>query len=125
LFRSDTMAATPVKTLRSRNVDIAGHTISAQLVHQYGVVKQNRLPLPNKLKQSANSGSLQSSRVRSSSLSASKLKQTNGNNGSVSTCATMNPATGSTSGIAKKVKSPYNPSARSLSTRSRIKRLGK
>ncbi|XP_071581737.1 uncharacterized protein Pp2c1 isoform X3 [Temnothorax nylanderi] len=125
-LRSDTMAATPVKTLRSRNVDIAGHTISAQLVHQYGVVKQNRLPLPNKLKQSANGGSLQSSRVRSSSLSASKLKQANGNGGSVSTCATINPSTaGSTSGIAKKVKSPYNPSARSLSTRSRIKRLGK
>ncbi|XP_011055296.1 PREDICTED: uncharacterized protein LOC105146611 isoform X2 [Acromyrmex echinatior] len=124
-LRSDTMAATPVKTLRSRNVDIAGHTISAQLVHQYGVVKQNRLPLP-KLKQSANSGSLQSSRVRSSSLSANKLKQANGNSGSVSTCATINPSTaGSTSAIAKKVKSPYNPSARSLSTRSRIKRLGK
>lgn len=119
------MAATPVKTLRSRNVDIAGHTISAQLVHQYGVVKQNRLPLPNKLKQSTNGGSLQSSRVRSSSLSASKLKA-NGNSGSVSTCASINPSTaGSTSGIAKKVKSPYNPSARSLSTRSRIKRLGK
>ncbi|XP_012531727.1 uncharacterized protein LOC105834060 [Monomorium pharaonis] len=125
-LRSDTMAATPVKTLRSRNVDIDGHTISAQLVHQYGVVKQNRLHLPNKLKQPANSGSLQSSRVRSSSLSASKLKQTNGNGGSVSTCATINASTaGSTSGIAKKVKSPYNPSARSLSTRSRIKRLGK
>ncbi|KYN03257.1 PREDICTED: uncharacterized protein LOC108773574 [Cyphomyrmex costatus] len=125
-LRSDTMAATPVKTLRSRNVDIAGHTISAQLVHQYGVVKQNRLPLPNKLKQSANSGSLQSSRVRSSSLSANKLKQANGNSGSVSTCATINPSTaGSTSAISKKVKSPYNPSARSLSTRSRIKRLGK
>ncbi|XP_011690456.1 PREDICTED: protein phosphatase 1D isoform X2 [Wasmannia auropunctata] len=125
-LRSDTMAATPVKTLRSRNVDIAGHTISAQLVHQYGVVKQNRLPLPNKLKQSASGGALQSSRVRSSSLSASKLKQANGNGGSVSTCATINPsAAGSTSGIAKKVKSPYNPSARSLSTRSRIKRLGK
>ncbi|XP_018358950.1 PREDICTED: uncharacterized protein LOC108758451 isoform X2 [Trachymyrmex cornetzi] len=124
-LRSDTMAATPVKTLRSRNVDIAGHTISAQLVHQYGVVKQNRLPLP-KLKQSANGGSLQSSRVRSSSLSANKLKQANGNSGSVSTCATINPSTaGSTSAIAKKVKSPYNPSARSLSTRSRIKRLGK
>ncbi|KAL6257574.1 hypothetical protein P5V15_011149 [Pogonomyrmex californicus] len=125
-LRSDTMAATPVKTLRSRNVDITGHTISAQLVHQYGVVKQNRLPLPNKLKQPASSGSLQSSRVRSSSLSASKLKQANGNSGSVSTCATITPSTtGSTSGIAKKVKSPYNPSARSLSTRSRIKRLGK
>ncbi|XP_018057972.1 PREDICTED: uncharacterized protein LOC108693494 isoform X2 [Atta colombica] len=124
-LRSDTMAATPVKTLRSRNVDIAGHTISAQLVHQYGVVKQNRLPLP-KLKQSANGGSLQSNRVRSSSLSANKLKQANGNSGSVSTCATINPSTaGSTSAIAKKVKSPYNPSARSLSTRSRIKRLGK
>ncbi|KYQ57263.1 Protein phosphatase 1D [Trachymyrmex zeteki] len=124
-LRSDTMAATPVKTLRSRNVDIAGHTISAQLVHQYGVVKQNRLPLP-KLKQSANGGSLQSSRVRSSSLSANKLKQANGNSGSVSTCATINPSTaGTTSAIAKKVKSPYNPSARSLSTRSRIKRLGK
>ncbi|XP_020282781.1 uncharacterized protein LOC109854281 isoform X2 [Pseudomyrmex gracilis] len=125
-LRSDTMAATPVKTLRSRNVDIAGHTISAQLVHHYGVVKQNRLPLPNKLKQSANSGSLQSSRVRSSSLSSNKLKQTNSNGGSVSTCAAINPAaTSSASGIAKRVKSPYNPSARSLSTRSRIKRLGK
>ncbi|XP_012215023.1 uncharacterized protein Pp2C1 [Linepithema humile] len=124
-LRSDTMAATPVKTLRSRNVDIAGHTISAQLVHQYGVVKQNRLPLPSKLKQPANDGSLQSSRVRSSSLS-SKLKHANSNGGSVSTCATINSAgTGSTSGIAKRVKSPYNPSARSLSTRSRIKRLGK
>lgn len=119
------MAATPVKTLRSRNVDIAGHTISAQLVHQYGVVKQNRLPLPSKLKQSANDGSLQSSRVRSSSLS-SKLKHANSNGGSVSTCAAISSAgTGSTSGIAKRVKSPYNPSARSLSTRSRIKRLGK
>lgn len=125
-LRSDTMAATPVKTLRSRNVDIVGNTISAQLVHQYGVVKQNRLPLPNKLKQSANGGSLQSSRVRSSSLSSNKLKQANSNNGSVSTCATINPSTtSSTSGIAKRVKSPYNPSARSLSTRSRIKRLGK
>lgn len=121
------MAATPVKTLRSRNVDIVGNTISAQLVHQYGVVKQNRLSLPNKLKQqSANGGSLQSSRVRSSSLSPNKLKQANSNNGSVSTCATINPSTtSSTSGIAKRVKSPYNPSARSLSTRSRIKRLGK
>ncbi|KAM0733721.1 Protein phosphatase 1D [Formica fusca] len=125
-LRSDTMAATPVKTLRSRNVDIVGNTISAQLVHQYGVVKQNRLSLPNKLKQSANGGSLQSSRVRSSSLSSNKLKQANGNGGSVSTCATINPSTtSSTSGIAKRVKSPYNPSARSLSTRSRIKRLGK
>ena len=125
-LRSDTMAATPVKTLRSRNVDIVGNTISAQLVHQYGVVKQNRLPLPNKLKQSANRGSLQSSRVRSSSLSSNKLKQANSNGGSVSTCATINPSTtSSTSGIAKRVKSPYNPSARSLSTRSRIKRLGK
>lgn len=126
-LRSDTMAATPVKTLRSRNVDIVGNTISAQLVHQYGVVKQNRLSLPNKLKQqSANSGSLQSSRVRSSSLSSNKLKQANSNSGSVSTCATINPSTtSSTSGIAKRVKSPYNPSARSLSTRSRIKRLGK
>ncbi|EFN86215.1 Protein phosphatase 1D [Harpegnathos saltator] len=127
-LRSDTMAATPVKTLRSRNVDIAGHTISAQMVHQYGVVKQNRLPMPNKLKQSTNSGSLQSSRVRSSSLSSNKLKQANSNGGSVSTCAAINNATtgcSSTSGIAKRVKSPYNPSARSLNTRSRIKRLGK
>ncbi|XP_072757972.1 uncharacterized protein Pp2c1 isoform X2 [Anoplolepis gracilipes] len=125
-LRSDTMAATPVKTLRSRNVDIVGNTISAQLVHQYGVVKQNRLSLPNKIKQSANGGSLQSSRVRSSSLSSNKLKQANSNGGSVSTCAAINPSTtSSTAGIAKRVKSPYNPSARSLSTRSRIKRLGK
>ncbi|XP_032667479.1 uncharacterized protein LOC116842401 isoform X2 [Odontomachus brunneus] len=127
-LRSDTMAATPVKTLRSRNVDIAGHTISAQMVHQYGVVKQNRLSLPNKLKQSANGGSLQSSRVRSSSLSSNKLKQANSNGGSVSTCAAINNATtgcSSTSGIAKRVKSPYNPSARSFNTRSRIIRLGK
>lgn len=121
------MAATPVKTLRSRNVDIAGHTISAQLVHQYGVVKQNRLSLPNKLKQpNANSGSLQSNRVRSSSLSSNKLKQPNSTGGSVNTCTPITTTScNSTSGIAKKVKSPYNPSARSLSTRSRIKRLGK
>lgn len=117
-----------MKTLRSRNVDIAGHTISAQMVHQYGVVKQNRLSLPTKLKQPANGGSLQSNRVRSSSLSSNKLKQANSNGGSVSTCAAINNATtgcSSTSGIAKRVKSPYNPSARSLNTRSRIKRLGK
>ncbi|CAK9806257.1 Protein phosphatase 1D [Anthophora plagiata] len=41
-LRSDTIAATPVKTLRSRNVDITGHTISAQLVHQYGMYKAKR-----------------------------------------------------------------------------------
>lgn len=122
------MAATPVKTLRSRNVDIAGHTISSQLVHQYGVVKQNRLSLSGKLKQSANGGALQSNRVRSSTLSPNKLKQTNSNSEGMSTCAAINTAaTGcsSTSGIAKRVKASYNLSSRSLSTRSRIKRLGK
>ncbi|KAG7212095.1 hypothetical protein KM043_012446 [Ampulex compressa] len=127
-LRSDTMAATPVRTLRSRNVDIAGHTISAQLVHQYGVVKQNRLSLPAKLKQSTNNGSLQTGRVRSSSLSSNKLKPTSNNGASVGSCSNISSAnTGCTSGsgIAKRVKSPYNPSARSLSTRSRIKRLGK
>nr|XP_012138882.1 PREDICTED: uncharacterized protein LOC100877954 isoform X1 [Megachile rotundata] len=126
-LRSDTIAAaTPVKTLRSRNVEINGHTISAQLVHQYGMVKQSRLSLPSKLKQSSNNGYLQSSRVRSSSLS-SGIKQNNSDTGN-GTCSTINPTnTGcnSSSGMAKRVKSPYNPSARSLSTRSRIKRLGK
>lgn len=125
-LRSDTIAATPVKTLRSRNVDITGHTISAQLVHQYGLGKQNRLSLPSKLKQSNNNGFLQSSRVKSSSLSSS-IKQTSSNTGN-GTCSTISPtSTGcnSSSGMAKRVKSPYNPSARSLSTRSRIKRLGK
>ncbi|XP_076236855.1 protein phosphatase 2C [Calliopsis andreniformis] len=125
-LRSDTIAAAaPVKTLRSRNIDINGHTISAQLVHQYGLVKQNRLSLPSKLKQSNNNGFLQSSRVRSSSLSSS-IKQSSSNTGS-GTCATISSTnTGcSSSGMAKRVKSPYNPSARSLSTRSRIKRLGK
>ena len=125
-FRSDTIAATPVKTLRSRNVDITGHTISPQLVHQYGIVKQSRLSLPNKMKHSSNNGFLQSNRVRSSSL-ASSIKQTNNNTGN-GACSTINPTnTGcnSSSGMAKRVKSPYNPSARSLSSRSRIKRLGK
>ncbi|KAK2580495.1 hypothetical protein KPH14_006233 [Odynerus spinipes] len=128
-LRSDTMAATPVKTLRSRNVDITGHTISAQLVHHYGVVKQNRLSLPAKLKQSNGNGVLQSARVRSSSMSSNKFKQTSTSGStSVGTCSTVNgSSTGSSSGsgIAKRVKSPYNPSARSLTTRSRIKRLGK
>ncbi|XP_029044305.2 uncharacterized protein LOC114876700 isoform X2 [Osmia bicornis bicornis] len=126
-LRSDTIAAaTPVKTLRSRNVEINGHTISAQLVHQYGMVKQSRLSLPSKLKQSSNNGFLQSSRVRSSSLS-SGIKQNNNGTGN-GACSTINPtSTGcnTSSGMAKRVKSPYNPSARSLSTRSRIKRLGK
>lgn len=116
-FRSDTIAATPVKTLRSRNVDI----------HQYSLVKQqNRLSLPSKLKQSSGNGFLQSSRVRSSSLSTS-IKQNSSNTGN-GTCSTISPtSTGcnSSSGMAKRVKSPYNPSARSLSTRSRIKRLAK
>ncbi|XP_017763126.1 PREDICTED: uncharacterized protein LOC108552938 [Eufriesea mexicana] len=125
-LRSDTIAATPVKTLRSRNVDITGHTISAQLVHQYGIVKQSRLSLPSKLKQRSNNGFLQSSRVRSSSL-ASSIKQTNSNtgNGACSTISPTNTGCNSSSGMAKRVKSPYNPSARSLSTRSRMKRLGK
>lgn len=128
-LRSDTMAATPVKTLRSRNVDITGHTISAQLIHHYGVVKPNRLSLPAKLKQSNRNGVLQSAMVRSSSMSSNKFKQTNtGGSTNVGTCSTVNgSSTGSSSGsgIAKRVKSPYNPSARSLTTRSRIKRLGK
>ncbi|KAI4485541.1 hypothetical protein M0802_012743 [Mischocyttarus mexicanus] len=128
-LRSDTMAATPVKTLRSRNVDITGHTISAQLVHHYGVVKQNRLSLPAKLKQSNNNGVLQSKRVRSASMSSNKFKQTSTSGTNVGACSTMNststgPNNGSSS-IAKWVKSLCNPSARSLSTRSRIKRLGK
>lgn len=124
--RSDTIAATPVKTLRSRNVDITGHTISPQLVHQYGIVKQSRLSLPCKLKHSSNNGFLQSNRVRSSSLSSS-IKQTSSNtaNGACSTISPTNTGCNSSSGMAKRVKSPYNPSARSLSTRSRIKRLGK
>ncbi|XP_033316396.1 protein phosphatase 1D [Bombus bifarius] len=125
-LRSDTIAATPVKTLRSRNVDITGHTISPQLVHQYGIVKQSRLSLPCKLKHSSNNGFLQSNRVRSSSLSSS-IKQTSSNtaNGACSTINPTNTGCNSSSGMAKRVKSPYNPSARSLSTRSRIKRLGK
>ncbi|XP_014603224.1 PREDICTED: hybrid signal transduction protein dokA isoform X1 [Polistes canadensis] len=127
-LRSDTMAATPVKTLRSRNVDITGHTISAQLVHHYGVVKQNRLSLPTKLKHSNNNGVLQSKRVRSASMSSNKFKQTGTSGTNVGTCSTMNStSTGPNngSGLAKWVKSLCNPSARSLSTRSRIKRLGK
>ncbi|KZC07213.1 PREDICTED: protein phosphatase 1D [Dufourea novaeangliae] len=116
-LRSDTIAATPVKTLRSRNVDI----------HQYSLVKQqNRLSLPSKLKQSGNNGYLQPSKVRSTSLSSS-IKQSSSNTAN-GTCSTISPtSTGcnASSGMAKRVKSPYNPSARSLSTRSRIKRLGK
>ncbi|XP_076756552.1 protein phosphatase 2C [Xylocopa sonorina] len=125
-LRSDTIAATLVKTLRSRNVDITGHTISAQLVHQCGMVKENRLSLPSKLKQPSNGGFLQTSRVRSSSLSSSiKQNGSNAGNGACSTISPTNTGCNSSSGMAKRVKSPYNPSARSLSTRSRIKRLGK
>ncbi|CAL7942094.1 unnamed protein product [Xylocopa violacea] len=125
-LRSDTIAATLVKTLRSRNVDITGHTISAQLVHQCGMVKENRLSLPSKLKQPSNGGFLQTSRVKSSSLSSSiKPNGSNAGNGACSTISPTNTGCNSSSGMAKRVKSPYNPSARSLSTRSRIKRLGK
>ncbi|XP_012254109.2 uncharacterized protein LOC105684936 [Athalia rosae] len=92
-LRSDTIAATPIKTLRSRNVDIMGHTVPPQIASQYGIVKANRLSLPSKLKQPPSSSGL--------------------------------PQTPSGSAIAKRVKSSYNPSARSLTTRSRIKRLSK
>lgn len=92
-LRSDTIAATPIKTLRSRNVDIMGHTVPPQMASQYGIAKTNRLSLPSKLKQTSSTSGMQ--------------------------------GTPSNSGIAKRVKSPYNPSARSLSTRSRIKRLSK
>lgn len=116
-LRSDTLAAIPVKTLRSRNVDITGHTVPAQLAHQYGVVKQNRLSLPAKLKIAGKVNK------PSSTLSSGKLtKQSPVGSGNVSTSS----STGSSSGITKRVKSPYNPSARSaLGTRSRLKRLGK
>lgn len=92
-LRSDTIAATPIKTLRSRNVDIMGHTVPPQMASQYGIVKTKRLSLPGKLKQASSSSGMQ--------------------------------GTPGSSAIAKRVKSPYNPSARSLSTRSRIKRLSK
>ncbi|XP_012288635.1 uncharacterized protein LOC105704189 isoform X2 [Orussus abietinus] len=115
-LRSDTIAATPVKALRSRNVEIPGHAMSPTLALQFGVNKQNRLSLPAKLKQQ--NGPSLSNKIRAS-LSTSKLKPTGGSgttsgNGSGTGCA-----------ISKRVKSPYNPSTRSLSTRSRIKRLGK
>jgi hypothetical protein len=42
-LRSDTIAATPIKNLRSRNVDIAGQTVPTQLAHQYGTVKSSRI----------------------------------------------------------------------------------
>lgn len=113
-LRSDTIAATPIKTLRSRNVDIAGHTVPPQIAHQYGIVKQNRISLPAKIKIT------NSTKVKSSPLTANKLKQTSVGNG-VGTNGSAN-----VSGIAKRVKSsPYNPSARSLGTRSRLKRLSK
>ncbi|XP_063989011.1 protein phosphatase 1D isoform X2 [Diachasmimorpha longicaudata] len=104
-LRSDTIAATPIKTLRSRNVDITGHTVPPQVAHQYGIVKQNR-SLGSKV----------------STGGKGKIKQgTSLGGGGTSGSG------GGVSGIAKRVKSvsPYNPSARSLNTRSRLKRLGK
>ena len=115
-LRSDTLAATPVKTLRSRNVDIAGHTVPAQIAHQYGIVKPNRLSLPAKLKIGG--------KVVKTPLAAGKLTRQNTPGNSVS--GTGNGSGSSGSGITRRVKSPYNPSARSaLGTRSRLKRLGK
>ncbi|XP_015116956.1 serine/arginine repetitive matrix protein 2 [Diachasma alloeum] len=106
-LRSDTIAATPIKTLRSRNVDITGHTVPPQVAHQYGIVKQNR-SVGSKVTNSGGKG---------------KIKQGTslGGGGSSGTVG------GGVGGIAKRVKSvsPYNPSARSLNTRSRLKRLGK
>ncbi|XP_043289773.1 flocculation protein FLO11 [Venturia canescens] len=143
-LRSDTLAATPVKTLRSRNIDIDGHTIPAQIAHQYGIVKPNRLSLPAKLKlankvskpsspaSSSSSSSTTSVSTPSSSTSANnfasgKLTKQNitVNNGNAST-TNANSGTSTSSVITKRVKSPYNPAARSaLGTRSRLKRLGK
>lgn len=130
-LRSDTIAATPIKTLRSRNVDIAGHTVPPQIAHQYGIVKQNRIAAlsgkiklagTNKIKtQSIVSSPLPSTSTTSSSSTQiinGKLKTNNVIGSSSSSNASPS--------IAKRVKSiPYNPRARSLGTRSRLKRLGK
>ncbi|KAG8039649.1 hypothetical protein G9C98_000378 [Cotesia typhae] len=131
-LRSDTIAAIPIKTLRSRNVDIAsGHTVPPQLAHQYNYIKQNRLSMPpsgnTKLRMSTTPAKVKTTTITTMSpglTTVGKLKQTGGNiagaNGSSSSVSTSVP------GIAKRVKSsPYNPSARSLGTRTRLKRLSK
>ncbi|KAH0550833.1 hypothetical protein KQX54_020940 [Cotesia glomerata] len=134
-LRSDTIAAIPIKTLRSRNVDIAsGHTVPPQLAHQYNYIKQNRLSMPppgnTKLRMSTTPAKVKTTAITTMSpglTTAGKLKQTGGNiagaNGSSASVSANVP------GIAKRVKivksSPYNPSARSLGTRSRLKRLSK
>ncbi|XP_008559940.1 myosin-G heavy chain [Microplitis demolitor] len=130
-LRSDTIAAIPIKTLRSRNVDIAsGHTVPPQLAHQYNIIKQNRLSLPpsntTKLRMSSTPSKVKSTTTITAGLTTSgKLKQAGGNIGGANgSSASVSP--NSVPGIAKRVKStPYNPSARSLGTRSRLKRLSK
>lgn len=134
-LRSDTIAATPVKTLRSRNVDIAGHTVSAQVAHQYAM-KQSRLPVPAKLKATPTSmlafpSPSQPSQSKTSCSAtpstAGKTRQTRcaANNVSES-CSNVISAAGITndSTLTKRVKSPHTLVS-PLSTRSRIKRLGK
>ncbi|OXU20286.1 hypothetical protein TSAR_016142 [Trichomalopsis sarcophagae] len=155
-LRSDTIAATPIKTLRSRNVDIAGHTVSAQVAHQHGAVKTNRIiEHATKLKQTttpASTTGAAGSPVTPQTPVVAKVKSTNCVStpvsiatpnrtkqscsvspvgGTSTSCAstggtsTTPSATTSTVLISKRAKTPYNPSAISLSTRSRIKRFSK
>lgn len=135
-LRSDTIAATPVKTLRSRNVDITGHTVSAQIAHQYPI-KQSRLPLPAKLKSTSSllaSASPARNKTCSSTSSSAKSRQSKcaPTNGVSEDCSSLMGIAGiaSDTTLTKRVKSPHSFSSRvssvsPLSTRSRIKRLGK
>ena len=140
-LRSDTIAATPVKTLRSRNVDIAGQTVSAQVAHLYAM-KQSRLTIPAKLKTTPTSVLAftspsqppKSKTCSSASSSAGKTRQSRcGGTASISESCTNVISSGgiaNESALTKRVKSPHSlaskvSSVSPLSTRSRIKRLGK
>ncbi|XP_043472872.1 uncharacterized protein LOC122505380 [Leptopilina heterotoma] len=127
-LRSDTIAATPVKTLRSRNVDITGHTVSAQIAHQYPI-KQSRLPLPTKLKSTS---SILAAAAATPAKAKARQSKCNTPNGVSEDCNNLMAIAGiaNDTALAKRVKSPHSFSSRvssvsPLSTRSRIKRLGK
>ncbi|KAJ8687577.1 hypothetical protein QAD02_023371 [Eretmocerus hayati] len=136
-LRSDTVAATPIKTLRSRNVEIANNAGPSDIAPNCISVKPNRLlETQPKLKIPSTASDMLTTPITPQCTVESKLRTpmyTPTPNRGKSNCVTPisnNPCISSTpsstsSSMSKRAKTPYNPSARSLTTRSRIKRLSK
>ncbi|XP_014226859.1 uncharacterized protein LOC106652435 [Trichogramma pretiosum] len=132
-LRSDTIAATPTKTLRSRNVDITGTPIltnkNLRTVASLHKLKSSEISSVTTISTSVVSPpSATVSRMRSSSAvntQSSTAKPIKAKQSYNATHGVSSPSMNTTtsSSMTKSKKTPYNPTAASFSTRSRLKRF--